>query len=78
MGESRSARAGSKLRCASIPGQEAFADYADNEYVKKRGRSSAQRPLRRPSPGDIVTDIQRTVDAVWRIEFAHRRDARGG
>ena len=27
---------GSKLEVRRIPGQEAFADFADNEYVKKR------------------------------------------
>ena len=40
MGESRSARAGLQARGAPHPAaEEAFADYADNEYVKKE-RSS--------------------------------------
>lgn len=32
---------GSKLEVREIPGQEAFADYADNEYVKKHAERHA-------------------------------------
>jgi hypothetical protein len=32
---------GSKLEVRQIPGEEVFADYADNEYVKKRAEREA-------------------------------------
>ena len=62
---------GSKLEVRRMPSaDEAFADFADNEYIKKEAELPRRGSLRRRVPGDIVTDIQRTVDAVWRIESA--------